>query len=105
MATEPERTFVTRHQGGRTTGGSDHLSSVPGNQLDIVNRDADGNRSEGQRVPNLGGGVWTAHQLRADLKADGRYNIGLFAVLIFQQGEPGSSARIIFDCRNSCLDS
>src|SRR5256885_8626166 len=75
--------FVAGHQRGRATGAADHLRALSGNDLEIVNGQADGDGTKRQAVTEFGWSGGTAHQLGADLETDGSNDVNFFAVLVF----------------------
>jgi hypothetical protein len=97
--------FVARHEGGSATGGADHLSTATGSQLDVVNRKADRDRAKGKRIANVGRSGGPADQFRADLETGWRDDVSLLAVLILEQGKPGTATGIVFNCGNSRFDA
>ena len=93
--------LITRHQRGSATGASNHLPTAAWRQFDVVNRQTDRNGAEGKRIPNFRRSGWAAHQCRANLEPGWSDDVGLLTILVLQQGKPGTTARIVFNCGNS----
>jgi hypothetical protein len=70
-----------------------------------VNRRADRNRLERKRVADFRRRRRTAGNFNANLDADRRDDVTLFAVGILQERQPGRTHRIIFNRRDRRLDA
>src|SRR5436190_6977495 len=92
---------VARHQRRRGTGTANDLATLAGVQLDIVNRDADRNRFERERIAKIRSRGRSAHDLRAHLQTCGSNNVGLLTVLVLKEGETRGANRSVLDRRNS----
>src|SRR5436190_5383580 len=55
--------FISRHEHRSGSGGANHLAAFAGVQLNIMNRQANGDGSERQAIADLGRSRGAAHQL------------------------------------------
>ena len=53
--------LITRHQGGRAPGRAHHLGAASRNDLNVMDRQADGHSSQRQAVAQFSRGRWAAH--------------------------------------------
>ena len=96
-------TLVARHQRRRAARRTDHLPAMAGRDFNIMNRKADGNGFERQRIPDFGRGRGAAGDGGAHLDANRGDDVTLFAVLVFQQRQARRTHRIVFNRRHRCF--
>src|SRR5437588_6239584 len=89
--------FIARHESRRAPCGTNHLRATAGENLDIVNRQTDGNIPERKTVAGFGRGSRSADDFCANGQAIGSNDVALFAIFIFQQCQTRGPARIVFD--------
>src|SRR6266571_1926318 len=70
-----------------------------------MNRKAHRDRAQREAIAEFRGSSRAAYQFGANLQTAGSDDVGLLAVLVLQQGEPGGPARIIFDSRYRGFDA
>ena len=92
---------LARHQRGIRTGAATHAATAPGQQLDAMNRGTKRDILERQRIPDRWRRGRAVEQLSPNLQSIGSQDISLFAVGIMEQGDAGTSIRIVFNGRLS----
>src|SRR5262249_42698121 len=90
------RAFLCNQLGG-SAGASRHLRALARSQFDIVNRRAEGNVAQRQRVADEDIGFGACDDRHADFQSDWLKNVPSFAVRIAQQSNESRSIRIVLD--------
>ena len=86
---------------GRGAGGPDDLAALAGDELDVVDRRAERDLRDRQRVPDAGLGVGAGDDDVTDLQAVGQQHVALLAVAIEEQPDPGGAVRVVLDRREA----
>src|SRR3954463_1308081 len=86
---------------GRYAGRADDLAALAGDELDVVDRGAERDIGERQRIADarLGGGA--GHHHVADLQAVGQQHVALLPVAVVEQANPGRAVRVVLDRREA----
>ncbi len=94
------------HQLGAGTGGADHLGTLAGLELDVVDDGTDRDAVEGHRVARHDIRTGSADDAGAGLNAFRSQDVGLFAIRILEQGQVGGAVGIVFqrfNCRRDVV--
>ena len=100
---------VTGHQLCVGTGAADHLGTLAGTELDVVDDGAEGDFTERQAVSEVRRHTGTGNNLLADLQSVRSHNVAFLTVSIEQQSNTGRTVRVVFNgvhgCRNAVFVS
>ena len=103
--TERRPVAFARHELRAGAGRTDHLAALAFLQLDVVNRRAEGDLRQRQRVADQDVGVRAGHDRRADCQAVRREDVALLAVRVVQQGDARRAVRVVLDRRDLRRDA
>src|SRR5918993_2773903 len=86
---------------GRRAGGPDDLAALAGDELDVVDRGAQRDVRQRQRVADPSVGAGARDDDVADLEAVGQQDVALFAVAVVEQADPRGAVRVVLDGREA----
>src|SRR5512141_566409 len=86
---------------GRRAGGPDDLAALAGDQLDVVDRGAERDVRDRQRVPQPGLGLGAGDDDVADLEPVGEEHVALLTVPVVEQADPGRPVGVVLDGREA----
>ena len=81
----------------RDTGRPDDLATLAGDQLDVVDRGAERDVGERQRVADPGLGLGTGDDDVADPQAVRQQHVALLAVAVMEEPDPGRAVGVVLD--------
>src|SRR5262249_33842947 len=86
-----------RHQHHASAGRARDLRALAGQHLDAMDRGADRDVANGQRVARLDGGLGAAHDGGADFKATRGDDVAALAIGVADQRDVGGAVRVVLD--------
>src|SRR3954462_7742291 len=103
--TEGRPVVFARHELRKRTGRAGHLAALPFLQLDVVNRRAEGDFRERERVADQDVRTRTGRNRRADFQAVRGEDVSLLAVRVVEQGDARRAVRVVLDRRDLGRDA
>lgn len=82
---------------GLLAGCTGNLAAGTRTDFNVVNGGTQGNVLQGHRIADLGSNLLAAFHLHAHLEARRSQDVGLFTVLVFDQGDAAGAVGIVFD--------
>src|SRR5689334_1423199 len=93
-------TFLRQQLGGRS-GGPDDLTTLAGGQLDVVDRGAERDVRQRQRVAHAGFRLRPRHDDIADAEAVRQQHVALLTIAVMEQTDPRGAVRVVLDRRDA----
>ena len=90
-------TCFTVGNDGLLTACTGNLAAGTRTEFNVVNGGTQGNVLQRHGIANLGSNLLAAFHLHAYLQAVGGQDVGLFTVLVFDQGDAAGAVGIVFD--------
>src|SRR3954462_1038085 len=103
--TERRPVVFARHELRKGTGRTSHLAALPFLQLDVVNRRAEGDFRERERIADQDVRIRARRNRRADFQAVRSQDVALLAVGVIEQGDAGRAVRVVLDRRDLGRDA
>ena len=89
------------HQLSGVTGRTNHLATLAGLDLNVVDQSTERDVGDGQAVAGLDVGVGAGHNSVADLQVERRQDVALFTIGINEQRDERGAVRIVLDRSNA----